>query len=85
MSGWKSSSVLSTSKPTISAKRRTETSETHKNRTKKAKQIAEDGTWADRFQPQTRHELAIHKKKVDEVDQWLQNNTGNTELTKNNG
>ncbi|XP_040834993.1 cell cycle checkpoint protein RAD17 [Ochotona curzoniae] len=33
--------------------------------------LCEDDSWVDRYQPETQHELAVHKKKIEEVEAWL--------------
>lgn len=78
MSGWVSSSALSSSKPKSVLKRRAERYGTDGNTKKPIKGILENGVWNERFEPQDRHQLAVHKKKVDEVDQWIKQNVSNT-------
>ncbi|XP_022649018.1 cell cycle checkpoint protein RAD17-like isoform X2 [Varroa destructor] len=85
MSRWGSSSLLCTPKPAVSKKRGAESFGTADNRIKKVKKLSEDGTWCERFEPHSRDELAVHKKKIDEVNEWLKHNTLVSELKKNSG
>ncbi|OQR79434.1 cell cycle checkpoint protein RAD17-like [Tropilaelaps mercedesae] len=75
MSAWVSSSALRTSRPKLAEKRKAESSGRVVNNKKiKNKEIPENGTWIERFEPQSKDELAVHKKKIDEVDGWLKKN-----------
>ncbi|XP_006900091.1 PREDICTED: cell cycle checkpoint protein RAD17 [Elephantulus edwardii] len=33
--------------------------------------LPENESWVDKYKPQTQHELAVHKKKIEEVETWL--------------
>ncbi|XP_003460998.2 cell cycle checkpoint protein RAD17 isoform X1 [Cavia porcellus] len=33
--------------------------------------LSESEPWVDKYKPETQHELAVHKKKVEEVESWL--------------
>ncbi|XP_075397248.1 cell cycle checkpoint protein RAD17 [Tenrec ecaudatus] len=33
--------------------------------------LPESEPWVDKYQPETQHELAVHKKKIEEVETWL--------------
>ncbi|XP_004703746.1 cell cycle checkpoint protein RAD17 [Echinops telfairi] len=33
--------------------------------------LPESVPWVDKYQPETQHELAVHKKKIEEVETWL--------------
>jgi hypothetical protein len=41
---------------------------------------AEDALWVDKFAPRSAADLAVHKKKVEEVQQWLQQANVSLEL-----
>lgn len=59
-------------KPTNNAKRfilRSKTSQDPKLQNERKEKLP----WAQRYAPQTLEELAVHKKKVSDVEQWLNN------------
>ncbi|XP_064452267.1 cell cycle checkpoint protein RAD17 isoform X5 [Mirounga angustirostris] len=33
--------------------------------------LSENEPWVDKYKPETQHELAVHKKKIEEVETWL--------------
>ncbi|KAB1281735.1 Cell cycle checkpoint protein RAD17 [Camelus dromedarius] len=33
--------------------------------------LSDDEPWVDKYKPETQHELAVHKKKIEEVETWL--------------
>uniref|UniRef100_A0A8D0JDW0 Cell cycle checkpoint protein RAD17 n=1 Tax=Sus scrofa TaxID=9823 RepID=A0A8D0JDW0_PIG len=33
--------------------------------------VSENEPWVDKYKPETQHELAVHKKKIEEVETWL--------------
>uniref|UniRef100_A0A0P6IXY2 Cell cycle checkpoint protein RAD17 n=1 Tax=Heterocephalus glaber TaxID=10181 RepID=A0A0P6IXY2_HETGA len=33
--------------------------------------LSENEPWVDKYKPETQHELAVHKKKIEEVENWL--------------
>uniref|UniRef100_A0A5F9DHD0 Cell cycle checkpoint protein RAD17 n=1 Tax=Oryctolagus cuniculus TaxID=9986 RepID=A0A5F9DHD0_RABIT len=33
--------------------------------------LSENESWVDKYKPETQHELAVHKKKIEEVETWL--------------
>lgn len=33
--------------------------------------LSENEPWVDKYKPETQHELAVHKKKIEEVEAWL--------------
>ncbi|KAM5264382.1 LOW QUALITY PROTEIN: cell cycle checkpoint protein RAD17 [Ctenodactylus gundi] len=33
--------------------------------------LTENEPWVDKYKPETQHELAVHKKKIEEVENWL--------------
>ncbi|XP_051028429.1 cell cycle checkpoint protein RAD17 [Acomys russatus] len=33
--------------------------------------LSDEEPWVDKYQPETQHELAVHKKKIEEVETWL--------------
>ncbi|KAM8817693.1 cell cycle checkpoint protein RAD17 isoform 2-T5 [Rhynchonycteris naso] len=33
--------------------------------------LCENEPWVDKYKPETQHELAVHKKKIEEVETWL--------------
>ncbi|XP_049624722.1 cell cycle checkpoint protein RAD17 [Suncus etruscus] len=33
--------------------------------------VSENEPWVDKYKPETQHELAVHKKKIEEVENWL--------------
>ncbi|XP_054434436.1 cell cycle checkpoint protein RAD17 isoform X2 [Pteronotus mesoamericanus] len=35
------------------------------------KNLSENEPWVDKYKPETQHELAVHKKKIEEVETWL--------------
>ncbi|XP_049720947.1 cell cycle checkpoint protein RAD17 isoform X1 [Elephas maximus indicus] len=35
------------------------------------KYLPENEPWVDKYKPETQHELAVHKKKIEEVETWL--------------
>ncbi|XP_046544815.1 cell cycle checkpoint protein RAD17-like [Haliotis rubra] len=45
---------------------------------KKLKKISRDDLWADKHKPSNKGDLAVHKKKVDDVETWLQDRTMST-------
>lgn len=36
--------------------------------------LSDEEPWVDKYQPETQHELAVHKKKIEEVETWLKAN-----------
>ncbi|XP_048256560.1 cell cycle checkpoint protein RAD17-like [Haliotis rufescens] len=42
---------------------------------KKPKKISSDDLWADKHKPSNKGDLAVHKKKVDDVETWLRDRT----------
>ncbi|XP_067677591.1 cell cycle checkpoint protein RAD17-like [Haliotis asinina] len=45
---------------------------------KKLKKISRDDLWADKHKPSNKGDLAVHKKKVDDVEAWLQDRSKST-------
>ena len=33
--------------------------------------LSDNEPWVDKYKPETQHELAVHKKKIEEVETWL--------------
>lgn len=72
MSKWVSSSALSTTNSKPPLKRKARGCRAHSKW--QTEESLENGLWIERFKPRSRDQLAVHKKKIIEVDEWLQRN-----------
>ncbi|KAI3372302.1 hypothetical protein L3Q82_022668 [Scortum barcoo] len=77
--GRTSSQVLFRAEPKRSRKRKGETfsSDPHTAYVwKESAQRNQDEPWVDRYSPRSQTELAVHKKKIEEVENWMRIHTG---------
>ncbi|XP_019387838.1 PREDICTED: cell cycle checkpoint protein RAD17 isoform X1 [Crocodylus porosus] len=66
-------SVPENSKNIVLARKKGKASSVHQicNRAKQNQNQSQNEPWVDKYKPETRSDLAVHKKKVEEVETWL--------------
>uniref|UniRef100_A0A6I8N2I8 Cell cycle checkpoint protein RAD17 n=1 Tax=Ornithorhynchus anatinus TaxID=9258 RepID=A0A6I8N2I8_ORNAN len=64
-------STLESSKYRFPARKRGKSSEQVCDQSNSNRSLSENETWVDKYRPETQSELAVHKKKIEEVETWL--------------
>ncbi|KAM6106165.1 cell cycle checkpoint protein RAD17 isoform 3-T3 [Pterocles gutturalis] len=67
------SSVLESSKPKVLPRKRAKSSSVDLpcNKSRQNRSQSRDESWVDRYKPETQNDLAVQKKKIEEVETWL--------------
>ncbi|NXT23147.1 RAD17 protein, partial [Syrrhaptes paradoxus] len=67
------SSVLESSKPKVLPRKRAKSSSVDLpcNKSRHNQSQSRDESWVDRYKPETQNDLAVQKKKIEEVETWL--------------
>ncbi|XP_021063826.1 cell cycle checkpoint protein RAD17 [Mus pahari] len=64
------SSTLESNRLSARKRGRLSLEQTHGLETSK-EHLSDNEPWVDKYKPETQHELAVHKKKIEEVETWL--------------